>query len=201
MSWRSMLLALAATLRCTAWPPARTSKPPSKEEASFGALKAPDAAEVRKQAEAWLKSVKGDEAKFKAIWDGDGTLLEKVTATLVLGDADAAKLLAEAQRRRGPGPDRGAGAAQGQAEGRRSSADDLALAYGKALTGRKVYEEALEALAGGQARGGGRPGGVLLPQGGVRARPDAQGQGRRQHRPAAGGRGRLARSATAWWRP
>ena len=65
--------------------------------------------------------------------------------------------------------------------------NNLALAYGKALTMRKVYEEALEAFARGQGRGRGRPGGVLLPQGGLRARPDAQGQGRR------------AASTGCWW--
>jgi hypothetical protein len=89
---------------------------PRKDEASFGALRAPDAAEVR-----------------------------KVTATLVLGDADAAKLLADAK-------DPGASAPTAvpallkDAKKPAFYRQALALAYGKALTSRKVYEEGLEAL-------------------------------------------------------
>jgi hypothetical protein len=76
-------------------------KPTAKEESSFGALRAVDPAEARKQAEAWLKSVgktdAGSLAKLKTIWDGDRALLDKVAATLALGDPQAAKLLADAR--------------------------------------------------------------------------------------------------------
>src|SRR5262245_64576725 len=75
-------------------------KPPKKEDSAFGALKTADAAEARTQAETWLKSVKSDDAtlkKFKEIWDGDRPVIDKVASTLALGDADAAKLLAEAR--------------------------------------------------------------------------------------------------------
>src|SRR4051812_35437926 len=103
MKWH---LGLAVALALLGGPVfADTAKKGGKEEATFGALKAPDAAEARKQAEDWLKSTgKMDAAKFKAIWDADSTLLEKVTATLVLGDADAAKLLAEARDPEAPAP-------------------------------------------------------------------------------------------------
>jgi len=146
MSWRCLILAVAATIAAHGSAPGADSKPPPKDGASFGALKAPDVAEARKQAEAWLKSVKGDEAKFKAIWGGDGTLLEKVTATLVLGDPQAAKLLAEARDPEAPAPIK---VPEAITDMKRPAfyRHGLALAYGKALTGRKVYEEALEALS------------------------------------------------------
>jgi len=145
MPWRCWTLALAAAFGLHGLAPGAEGKPPRKEESSFGALKAPDVTEVRKQAEAWLKSVKGDEAKFKVVWDGDGTLLEKVTATLVLGDADAAKLLAAARDADAPAPTE-VPALIKDAKKPLFYRKALALAYGKALTSRKVYEEGLEAL-------------------------------------------------------
>ena len=113
---------------------------------SFGSLKA-DAAEARKKAEAWLATTKGDPAKLKAIWDApDGSVIDKVTRTLALGEPAVAGLLAEARNEAAPAPtslpklitDKSKPAFFRQS---------LALAYGKALAGRKVYEEALEALA------------------------------------------------------
>jgi len=145
MPWRCWTLALAAAFGLHGLAPGAEGKPPRKEESSFGALKAPDVTEVRKQAEAWLKSVKGDEAKLKVVWDGDGTLLEKVSATLILGDADAAKLLAAARDAESPAPT-AVPAILKDAKKPAFYRQALALAYGKALTSRKVYEEGLEAL-------------------------------------------------------
>jgi hypothetical protein len=125
------------------------NKPTKKDESSFGALKSADAAEARSQAEAWLKSVKTDDAtltKFKAIWDADRPLIDKVASTLALGDADAAKLLAEARDGDAAAPTEVPAAIKDK----KKSAfyrNNLALAYAKALTLRKVYEEALDAFA------------------------------------------------------
>jgi len=141
----ALLLALSSTVAL-----AETGKKPAKkEDSSFGALKAVDAAEARKQAEAWLKSVKADDAslaKFKTIWDTDRPLIDKVSATLVLGDADAAKLLSEAKDADGAAPIEVPAAIKDK---KRSEffRNNLALAYAKALTTRKVYEEALETFA------------------------------------------------------
>jgi len=145
MSWRCWTLALAATFALHGLAPGADSKPPRKEESSFGSLKAADPAEVRKQAEEWAKSAKADPAKLKTIWDGDGTLLEKVAATLSLGDAGAAKLLAEARDSEAPAPTK---VPELITDKKRPAffRTGLALAYGRALVGRKVYEEALEAL-------------------------------------------------------
>ncbi len=127
---------------------ADTGKKPAKEDSSFGALKAPDLNEVRAQAEAWLKSVKPDaatQAKFKTIWQADRPVLDKIASTLVLGDPTAAKLLAEARDADTPAPTE----VPAVLKDKKKSPffrSNLALAYGKALTSRKVYEEALEAM-------------------------------------------------------
>jgi len=128
---------------------AESGKKPAKEDSSFGALKTADAAEARKQADAWLKSVKADAATLKKVdkvWGTDRPVLEKVTETLALGDADAAKLLAEAKDADTAAPVEVPAVLKDK---KKSSfyRNNLALAYAKALTQRKVYEEALEAFA------------------------------------------------------
>jgi len=128
---------------------AETGKKPAREDSSFGALKSADPAEARKQAETWLKSVKTDAAtqtKFKAIWDADRPLIDKVSSTLALGDADAAKLLAEARDEDAAAPTEIPAALKDKKKPD-FYRNNLALAYAKALTTRKVYEEALDAFA------------------------------------------------------
>jgi len=123
-------------------------KKPAREDSSFGSLKAPDPAEVRNQAEAWLKSANASAAtlaKFKTLWKADRPLLDRVASTLALGDATAAKLLAEARDADAPAPT----AVPAVLKDKKRPAfyrANLALAYARALTGRKVYEEALEAF-------------------------------------------------------
>jgi hypothetical protein len=128
---------------------ADTGKKPAKEDSSFGALKSPDLAEVRKQAEAWLVSGKADAAtlaQFKTLWETDRPVLDRVTATLVLGDAAATKLLADARNADAPAPTEVPAALKDKKQPVFYRAN-LALAYARALAGRKVYEEALEAFA------------------------------------------------------
>src|SRR5262249_4488532 len=111
---------------------------------SFGSLKG-DAAEAKKQAEAWLKTTKGDAKKFEAIWKSDAPILEKATQTLVLGDPSLGKLLASAKDADAPAPT-DLPKALADKKANPFFRNTLALAYGKALVGRKVYEEGLEAL-------------------------------------------------------
>jgi len=138
----ALLLMGSSTVR------ADTEKKTTKEESSFGALKGLDSVEAQKQAEAWLKGVKKDattQTKFKAIWATDRPTVDKIAATLVLGDADAAKLLTDARDSDGPAPI----AVPALLKDKKKAAfyrANLALAYAKALTTRKVYEEALEAF-------------------------------------------------------
>ena len=148
MMWRGPTLAAAAVLLLAG--SAFADKPTRKDESSFGSLRAPDAAEVRKQADAWLVAVgKTDaatQAKVKTIWEGDRPLLDKVSATIALGDSDAAKLLVEARDDSKPAPIEVPALLKDKTKSPFYRAN-LTLAYGKALTTRKVYEEGLEALA------------------------------------------------------
>ncbi|MFM7150470.1 MAG: hypothetical protein ACKO23_11555 [Gemmataceae bacterium] len=124
-------------------------KPPGKEESSFGAVRGLDANEARKQAEAWLKSVKPDGATqeaFKRIWDSDKPVVDRVTATLILGDPQAEQLLNLARNANVAAPVEVPSVLTDKNRPLFYRAN-LALAFGKALTGRKVYEEALQSFA------------------------------------------------------
>jgi hypothetical protein len=128
---------------------ADAGKKPAKEGSSFGSLKPPDPAEVRKQAESWLRSTQADAAtlaQFKAAWEADRPLLDKVASALALGDPQAAKLLADARDPDAAAPTQ-VPAALKDARKPAFYRTNLALAYAKALAGRKVYEEALDALS------------------------------------------------------
>ena len=120
-----------------------------KEIPSFGSLRSALPEAARAQAETWLKEVgKTDAATQKAfadIWNGDQTVLDKVAETLCLGSADAKRLLDEARDGKRSAPTE----VPSLVKDRKLPAfyrANLALAYGKALSNRRIYEEALEAL-------------------------------------------------------
>jgi len=123
--------------------------PKGREDSSFGSIRGMEPAEAKKQAEAWLKSVgktdAASQAKFKTIWESDRPLVDRVADTLVLGDAAAGKLLAEARN-----PETSAPVAVPDLLKNKEKAQffraNLTLAYARALANRKVYEEALEAF-------------------------------------------------------
>jgi len=123
-------------------------KKPSKE-ISFGTLRATDADAAQAQALAWLKEVgKTDAATQTAsadVWKSDRTVLDKVADTLALGNADARKLLDEARDPKSAAPTEVPSLLKDKKLPAFFRAN-LALAYGKALSNRRVYEEALEAL-------------------------------------------------------
>jgi hypothetical protein len=129
--------------------PALAKNKPAKEPISFGTLAAPSPEAARSQALNWLKGVgKTDAAtlkEFEALWAQDRPLLDKVAGTLALGDAEAAKLLAEARDPSAPAPT-AVPAAIKDAQRPAFYRANLALAYGKALSNRRVFEEALEVL-------------------------------------------------------
>jgi len=140
----------AALLLSTGVAQADAKKSSKKEESSFGALKSPTDKEAQAQAQKWLKSAgKADAArlkKFNAIWKTDRTTIEKVTDTLVLGSPEAAKLLKEARNATADAPI----AVPAILKNKKKAAffrANLTLAYAKALTSRKVYEEALDSFA------------------------------------------------------
>jgi len=125
------------------------AKKSPREVASFGALRTPDADAVKAQAQDWLKSVgKTDEATtkaFAALWASDRCVLDKVSGTFALGNADAAALLDEARN-----PDSAAPVETPAVLKDKKSPEffraNLALAYAKALSNRRIYEESLEIL-------------------------------------------------------
>src|SRR5262245_25021889 len=126
-------------------------KPSAKETVVFGALQTTSAESARAQAEAWLKGVgKADDATLKrldAVWASDRTLVDKVADSLALGDADAAKILADARDPAAAAPTE-VPAVLRDAKKPAFFRANLALAYAKALSAKRVYEEGLEALAG-----------------------------------------------------
>jgi hypothetical protein len=128
---------------------AEPEKKPMKESASFSLLRSPTAETARSQALDWLKgAAKSDPAtlkSFEQIWSGDRPLLDKVAATLTLGNPDAAKLLKEARDPDAPAPTSVPSLIKDQKLPVFFRAN-LGLAYAKALTNRKVYDEALEAF-------------------------------------------------------
>src|SRR5262245_29896933 len=150
MTWRNgplAALALTAVLCGSAF--ADPAGKPAKDVVSFGALQAPSADEARTQALNWLHSVgKKDEAtqkQFDAIWQSDAALLDKVAATFMLGDDNAKQLLTEARNEDAPAPtETPALLKDRKLPGYYRS--NLALAYARALAGRRIYEESLEAL-------------------------------------------------------
>ncbi|HEY1858763.1 MAG TPA: hypothetical protein VGG61_00300 [Gemmataceae bacterium] len=119
------------------------------QPAVFGALQstAPDAA--REEALAWFKSTGKTDASsqqaFDAIWSSDQAVLDKVTATFVLGDAEAAALMTEAKRVGSAAPLEVPDLLR-DAKKPLFYRSNLTLAYAKALSNRRVYEEALDAL-------------------------------------------------------
>ncbi len=141
---RWMTAALVVLVSGTAL--ADTDKKPVRDGSSFGSIRGMSAAEARTQAETWLKSVKPDavnQEAFKSIWESDRPLIDKVTATLILGDATAARLLDEARDIDAPAPIQVPELLKDKSK-QPFYRNNLALAYGKYLTGRKVYEEALD---------------------------------------------------------
>jgi hypothetical protein len=123
-------------------------KKAAKELPSFGILRAPAPEQARSQAQDWLKGVgKTDEKmtkEFEALWASEATLLDKVTSTFELGDPAAKKLLDEARDPKAPAPQ----TVPAEIKNAKSSfyRANLALAYAKALSNRRIYEEGLEAL-------------------------------------------------------
>jgi hypothetical protein len=111
---------------------------------------------ARGQSLDWLKSVgKTDEAtlaRFNEIWaeSSDRPVLERVADTLVLGSADAKQLLAEARDPNAPAPTKVPELLKDAKQPAFFRAN-LALAYAKALSQRRVYEEALESLKAARA--------------------------------------------------
>ncbi len=122
--------------------------PPAKSLTSFGFIEVVTPEAARLQAEAWFAKAIHDPARrsqFEYIWSApDRTLPERVTGTLLL-DPAAEKLLNEARTPQAPAPT--AVPALLQDPGRLPFyRNNLAVAYARILSNRRVYEEALAVL-------------------------------------------------------
>jgi hypothetical protein len=122
---------------------------PDEKLPSFGILREPAPDQAKAQAADWLKSVgKTDAATlktFEEIWATDRSILEKVTKTLRLGDPAVATLLDEASDPDGSAPT-GIPALLKDPKKPAFFRANITLAYAKALTGRRVFEEAIDAF-------------------------------------------------------
>ncbi len=121
-----------------------------KRTGGFGALDALTADGAKARLAGWLKEVgKSDAAttaKLSAIWkDESRSILDRVADSLALGDPVAAKLMTEARDPAAPAPVVLPGVFK---DDKRSAffRANLALVYSRALTNRRVYEEALDTL-------------------------------------------------------
>jgi len=134
-------------LLCTA--PVAAGHGPEEKSASFGALQATTPELAKSQSAEWLKQAgKNDPqtlAAFDEIWKSEKSVLDKVADTLALGDADAKALLAEARDASRAAPTEVPALLKDTKRPAFYRAN-LALAYAKALSTRRVYEEALDAL-------------------------------------------------------
>lgn len=122
---------------------------PAKDVVSFGALRGTPAETARSQALDWLKGVgKADDAtlkQFEALWATDRPTIDKVADTLTLGDPQAKKLLDEARDPAATAPTVVPAILKDTKKPAFYRAN-LAVAYAKALSAKRVYEEGLEAL-------------------------------------------------------
>ncbi len=146
---RFLALALAVPLLGGGLAWADAGKKPAKEVPSFSTLRAASPEEARSQALDWLKGVGKTDATtmkaFEAIWSQDRSVLDCVAETFALGDAQAAKVLADARDPSGPAPTDFPGVLK-DTKKPAFYRHNLGLAYGKALSNRRVYEESLAVL-------------------------------------------------------
>jgi hypothetical protein len=118
---------------------------------SFGALETLSPETAKTKLTAWLKEVgKSDPAtqkQLQAIWEAkDRSILDRMGDSLALGDPVAAKLMNEARDTFGPAPIIVPDVFKNEKQPVFYRAN-LALIYARALTNRRVYEEALDTLA------------------------------------------------------
>jgi hypothetical protein len=150
VSFRNGILALTLAVPLLGVPVvqgAERSRP--KEPTSFGTLPGVSTEAARSQAQDWLKSVGKTDATtqkaFDAIWQTDRPVIDRVADTLSLGDPAAAQFLADARDASKPAPTTVPAILK---DAKRSAflRANLAVAYARALSQRRVYEEGLDAL-------------------------------------------------------
>jgi hypothetical protein len=144
---RKWLAAVAFTAGTALWAGAAD---PAKPVYGFGTLKPMPAADAKAKVETWLKAAnRFDQTQFDAVWANEGRpVLDRTVDCIVLGLPQAAVVLAEARTPGTPAPTEVPAVLKDVADPFVKA--NLAAAYAKCLTCRKVYEEALDALKGVQ---------------------------------------------------
>jgi len=121
----------------------------AKRPIGFGTLDAASAETVKTQAEAWLKATGkmdgGMADQFETIWKQDRPVLDRLADTFGLGNAEAAKLIAEARDTSAPAPSAVPTILKDNNQSEFFRAN-FGLAYARALNNRRVHEEALDVL-------------------------------------------------------
>ena len=138
--------AVSAGLAVTATP-AFAADPAKKPTFGFSTLKAATPEVAKAKSEAWLKSVgKFDEAAFNKVWaDEKRSVLDRTADSLALGNTEVAAMLANVRKQDAMAPTEVPAVLK---DDKQDSffRTNVALAFAKAAAGKKVYEEALEAL-------------------------------------------------------
>jgi len=142
----SLLLGLTVLLMAGGQALAQDTKRPI----GFGTLDAASAETVKTQAEAWLKATGkmdgGMADQFEAIWkQSDRPVLDRLADTFGLGNAEAAKLMAEARDITAPAPSEIPALIKDNKQPEFFRAN-FGLAYARALNNRRVHDEALDVL-------------------------------------------------------
>lgn len=143
---KSLGILLGSALGAMAADTGPGARPASGADLGFGVLRAPDAGQARARAEELARAgaITIDPAKVQAQWREDRLLADEVADTIALGHPEAARLLALA---RGTGPAPTALPAWLK-DGKVPVAvrANVAVAYARALSNRRIHEDALEAL-------------------------------------------------------
>jgi hypothetical protein len=122
------------------------AKAPDPSLVSFGTLRAMPADQAQAKAGAWLNGLgKMDQAKFDAIWASDKSVTEKTVASIALGKPEAQTALDEARDITKDAPTAVPSVIKDEKDAFVKA--NLGAAYARALAGKKVYEEALDAVA------------------------------------------------------
>ena len=138
--------AVSAGLAVTATP-AFAAEPAKKPAFAFSTMKAVSPETAKAKAEAWLKSIgKFDEAAFNKVWsDEKRSVLDRTADALALGNTEVAAMLANVRKQEGMAPAEVPSILKDEKQDN-FFRTNVSLAFAKAAAGKKVYEEALEAL-------------------------------------------------------
>ncbi|MGF1581184.1 MAG: hypothetical protein ACFCD0_17605 [Gemmataceae bacterium] len=135
-----------------------------KSVVDFGVLEATDAKTAQAEAAKWIKSTGKpvNAEKLTEIWSRENrTVLDRISDTLALGSVDAEKLLKDAANPLVPAPTT-IPAILANKKAKPFFRHNLALAYARHLSHRRVFEQALDALETTKAEDVADPGSYLF---------------------------------------